>query len=476
MSHCRRDSSYKDALLDIFCESSAADEKKLQNAVHNVRSALNQLQSINLASYDAIQSRNTRLMEGMARAAEMLETQKATCDRLRAQRDDLRAACSNTQNTLSEAQKTTTGLQASMRVMKETLTRERTSHLATRQKLSFATTERDNLLRESELAATETHQLQQQLAATEKKLEQEHVQSLANLRKLREALRREDKASASSQQQCPPRYETRQAKRNREKNADQGKASTDGDVDSERAEEARQAALRESMEKLRKIQEQEDRDRMKRKRTQDDEEVRERQERAKRQRLAEEQREMLRRRAEEEHRRQQEEDQRRRQEQADEQQKMKAWREATKREEIRCQKRDIHRWAWPKLTSSAPPSSYICLERFIYVLEEFASTPFSETQPVTISSVPWPVLLTPRHITFDVLDETKIRAFFAYAKTVYSPADYKKLLSKARVLFHPDKWRSRNLLKTIMKEGIRETMDRTVTIVSQTLNALFVET
>ncbi|KAF9030859.1 hypothetical protein BDZ89DRAFT_985174 [Hymenopellis radicata] len=353
--HRRRCDSSPNSLLDTLWNSSSPDENQLQNAVHNVRSALQQLQSIDLASYDAIQSQNARLMESVARAAALIESQQATCARLRAQRDDLRATSSNTQDTLSEVQKKTTSLKASMRVMKETLSRERASHLATRQKLFFVSSERDNLLRESEHAAAEMDQLRQQLATTEQKLEHEQALSSSNLRKLREALRRERKAS---QQQSPPRrYETRQAKRDREMNADEGEASTDGDVDPDRDDEARQAALRESIEKLRRIQEQENRDRLKRKRAQDDEEERQRQERAKRQRLAEEQeREMLRRQAEEEQRRQAEEAQRRRQEQADEEQKRNAWREATKQEEIRCQKRDMHNWTWPRLTSAAPPS------------------------------------------------------------------------------------------------------------------------
>ncbi|KAF9016478.1 hypothetical protein BDZ89DRAFT_902805, partial [Hymenopellis radicata] len=63
--------------------------------------------------------------------------------------------------------------------------------------------------------------------------------------------------------------------------------------------------------------------------------------------------------------------------------------------------------------------------------------------PVTVMSIPWPVLYAPNSINSETINETNIRAFFTYAKTALSWEEYKNLVRTSRIHFHPDKWHSR---------------------------------
>ncbi|KAF9033994.1 hypothetical protein BDZ89DRAFT_1111183 [Hymenopellis radicata] len=169
--------------------------------------------------------------------------------------------------------------------------------------------------------------------------------------------------------------------------------------------------------------------------------------------LAEEEEERLRRESEEEARREMET-------------KRAAWLSANAREEKRCQQRD-KRWPWP----ASLTSTHIIFARFKFVVDDFSSIRFSDDQPVTFLSVPWPVLLNPHHISFDEITPPAIESFFLKLKLIES-SDYRRLLSKAQQLFHPDRWRSRNLLKTVFDEDLRKSFEDTVNTTSQVINGL----
>ncbi|KIP03991.1 hypothetical protein PHLGIDRAFT_40064, partial [Phlebiopsis gigantea 11061_1 CR5-6] len=74
---------------------------------------------------------------------------------------------------------------------------------------------------------------------------------------------------------------------------------------------------------------------------------------------------------------------------------------------------------------------------------EFEGIKFCHTQPLTFGSVPWPLLTPPHKTTLDDVDWGAVEAFFAVAKLLVAPEEYKSLVEKAHRRFHPDKWRAR---------------------------------
>jgi DNA repair exonuclease SbcCD ATPase subunit len=235
--------------------------------------------------------------------------------------------------------------------------------------------------------------------------------------------------------------------------------------ENERAERAKEeerrrvAELEESRRKMREFQEQE----------------------KERKRAAEEakQKERLRREAEEKARREKEERERKQREKEESERKArelreklereKRWRAATQAEEARCQKRDAELWgagAWTPLRA---------LERFKLQMEEFDKIKFSETQPLTFHAVPWPVLTDPLDLDIEEIDWKAVEAFFARVKVQLAAnvAEYKSLVEKVHRMFHPDKWRSRGLLATVMDGDLKMSLETTGNVVAQAMTPLW---
>lgn len=145
-----------------------------------------------------------------------------------------------------------------------------------------------------------------------------------------------------------------------------------------------------------------------------------------------------------------------------------AWIKATEKEECRCRDRDMERWGIGRWTDER------ALRRFKALSEEFLETKFSETQPLTTAAIPWPCLDDTFDFELEHLDWGKVEAFFNRAASLMSGSgEYQTLLEKSHRMFHPDRWRSRNLLLSVMDEGLRQALERKGNMVAQAITPLW---
>lgn len=114
------------------------------------------------------------------------------------------------------------------------------------------------------------------------------------------------------------------------------------------------------------------------------------------------------------------------------------------------------------------------LDQYNQLAAEFDSLRVSESSPLDMSKVPWPVLHAPGYKLAQV-DWSAVEAFFSQAEILLggkkSPA-WKELLKSSARRFHPDRWRARGLIGPY--GGGQEVEDR-VNDVAKVLNPLYKE-
>ncbi|KAH8828471.1 hypothetical protein DL96DRAFT_1709755 [Flagelloscypha sp. PMI_526] len=123
--------------------------------------------------------------------------------------------------------------------------------------------------------------------------------------------------------------------------------------------------------------------------------------------------------------------------------------------------------------SHGPWTVQRALERYRVMSETFDSTKFSAKQPLTFEIVPWPIL---SH-TFSVedIDWDTVEKFFGSVRPLMRHNDYKTFIDKARIRFHPDRWRSRGLLKSMVDDAERGCIDVAVNTVAQAITPMWQE-
>lgn len=153
--------------------------------------------------------------------------------------------------------------------------------------------------------------------------------------------------------------------------------------------------------------------------------------------------------------------------------RQRLYREALAREKLRCQRRDIAHGIpynpfgyvlWTKEQSIA---------RFQAISVEFDEIKFSESQPLVFESIPWPHLRVPNKLVIDDIDWSAVEEFFAAAKLLLGMNEYKILVEKSHRRFHPDKWRSRGLLTTVLDDSVRQGLEDAGNIVAQAITPLW---
>ena len=114
------------------------------------------------------------------------------------------------------------------------------------------------------------------------------------------------------------------------------------------------------------------------------------------------------------------------------------------------------------------------LERFRLVSAEFDDIQFCATQPLTFESVPWPILKSPftATTTTDVEWEA-VERFFESVEFELDEEEYRALVEKAHRRFHPDKWRARGILHTVLDEDLRQRLEDACNVVSQALGPIW---
>jgi len=110
-----------------------------------------------------------------------------------------------------------------------------------------------------------------------------------------------------------------------------------------------------------------------------------------------------------------------------------AWKQATETEVWRCQLRDRSKWMslrWD--TDSA-------LSRFKLIMDEFGQAIFSTSKPMTILSIPWPVLKSPfQFFTVEDVQWDSVEKFFEAIRQKVTLSEYKALVERSHKMFHPD--------------------------------------
>ncbi|KAJ7770234.1 hypothetical protein DFH07DRAFT_735478 [Mycena maculata] len=96
------------------------------------------------------------------------------------------------------------------------------------------------------------------------------------------------------------------------------------------------------------------------------------------------------------------------------------------------------------------------LERYRTLSDIFDSTKFSQDDPLTFDAVPWPVLHSPVSLTVEDIDWAAVEGFFTAVKPHMRSQDFVSFVEKSHRRFHPDRWRSRGLLKGVEDEGCLE--------------------
>ncbi|CAK5265773.1 unnamed protein product [Mycena citricolor] len=139
--------------------------------------------------------------------------------------------------------------------------------------------------------------------------------------------------------------------------------------------------------------------------------------------------------------------------------------ERAKRERER-RKRD-ERWAYGSW------SPLRALDRYQAYSKVFDSTRFSSDEPLTFDVVPWPDIDPPGDNSFGNVSWRTVETFFNTIKCFIPMKDYITLVDKSRKRFHPDRWSSRGLLKTVQDDAERQCLEIAANTVAQALTPLW---
>ncbi|KAF9012323.1 hypothetical protein BDQ17DRAFT_1537204 [Cyathus striatus] len=129
--------------------------------------------------------------------------------------------------------------------------------------------------------------------------------------------------------------------------------------------------------------------------------------------------------------------------------------EALMREQEAHARREKERHQRQKRWALGPWTTQRALEKYKVLCETFDNTKFSETEPLTIDTIPWPTLHSPTTFSVEDVDWTAVENFFEAVRSHMRPQDYKDFVQSSHRRFHPDRWRSRSLLKSILDEAER---------------------
>ncbi|KAJ7063688.1 hypothetical protein C8F01DRAFT_985671 [Mycena amicta] len=147
------------------------------------------------------------------------------------------------------------------------------------------------------------------------------------------------------------------------------------------------------------------------------------------------------------------------------------WRAATVLEEKRCRARDVQMRGIGLWTVGR------ALVRIKSLMDEFESLKFSEMQPLTVSAVPWPVLIDPLVLQVADISWDTVESFFARVKQMEGDvAVYNALVQRVHRMFHPDRWRARGVLESVMDAEVRAKLEAAGNVVSQAMSPLWTKT
>lgn len=79
-------------------------------------------------------------------------------------------------------------------------------------------------------------------------------------------------------------------------------------------------------------------------------------------------------------------------------------------------------------------------------------------------------------MTFDGIEWNAVEQFFSAVEPLMSmPGEYKLLLEKTHRRFHPDKWRARGMMNSVLDEELRKKLEGAGNIVAQAVTPLWLK-
>jgi hypothetical protein len=120
-----------------------------------------------------------------------------------------------------------------------------------------------------------------------------------------------------------------------------------------------------------------------------------------------------------------------------------------------------------------PWTAVRAIEHMRLLAEEFDAERYGPALSLVFGAVPWPVLAHPSRLAIEDIDWTAVEGFFRQAEALLRPQEYANLVERSHKRFHPDRWRSRGLLKAIPDEEERGAIECAVNTVAQALTPIW---
>jgi len=114
------------------------------------------------------------------------------------------------------------------------------------------------------------------------------------------------------------------------------------------------------------------------------------------------------------------------------------------------------------------------IEQYKVVSDIFDTKKFTESDPLTMDAIPWPILLAPNAFTLADINWITVENFCDFFHASVRPQDYASFIEKSVRRFHPDRWKSRSLLKTVNDVVERKCLEDAANTVAQALTSKWV--
>lgn len=128
---------------------------------------------------------------------------------------------------------------------------------------------------------------------------------------------------------------------------------------------------------------------------------------------------------------------------------------------------------WSRWEGAYPWTPELALARALHLAPIFDNTKFSELEPLEFIDVPWPVLF--RSGDFGIEDVTwqAVEEFIRIVRAYLKESAFKTFIQETQRRFHPDRWRSRNLLPAILNLTLRNCMEVAANAVAQAVTPVW---
>ena len=120
-------------------------------------------------------------------------------------------------------------------------------------------------------------------------------------------------------------------------------------------------------------------------------------------------------------------------------------------------------------------NSQRALEHYTALADMFDEMHFTPDTPMTFRMVPWPVLYRPAHYYVEHIGWESVEDFFKAIKLQMRPAEYKAFVAKSHRRFHPDRWRARRVLASVVDEETKSMLEVAANTVAQALTPIWAE-